>query len=508
MELVLRRALRGASLSAGLARPASAAPRIASRVRPPPPRWQPRAARAALRWPPLRPFASGAGAAAGGDEAKKPAAGAEGGATKPAGDGEAAAAAAAGGGGAGQGGGGGGGGGGGAGATSEGGEEKDKAKEGEDKEKEKKEGEEKEKDKEKEKKEGKEGEEKDKEGEEGEEAKEGEAPRGRWRPSSLMDVNPRTWAKLGLAGSLGLIAYGLYLRSEEPPDISDIQGMVREYDPVHGPYLPPLEPGDEHLRTLVISVDRVALKSYWSRDRGWRFRVRPGFEWLLKRLSQGGWEVVLWCDLSDQRGQPLMWELDPNHRASHYLFRNSLRYLNKNVAFLGRDLRRVVFVDYKKPLETADNWMPVLKWDGSLDDRSFVKLSIILEMISRYNPADVRPLLTRFRERDDVSLQDLFGARLVNDVAREADLQPELDPRKYYMFENAATHPAPEPRPSLSPQPQLPPQRQPFSVFGPRAPLTLADATPSSLPSATAPLPRLPQLPPLPTAAAPYERRG
>ncbi|CAM9853539.1 unnamed protein product, partial [Heterosigma akashiwo] len=131
-----------------------------------------------------------------------------------------------------------------------------------------------------------------------------------------------------------------------------------------------------------------------------RARKRPHLDAFLRAVGRR-WEVVVFTAARPAYARALLDRLDPGGQlVEHRLFRGAClpvgRLFLKDLALLGRDLRRTVLVD-DAPHAYAlqpDNGVPILGWRGErADDDELRKLLPFLDGLA--GAEDVRPVVRR-----------------------------------------------------------------------------------------------------------------
>ncbi|KAF8623313.1 hypothetical protein AX17_001618 [Amanita inopinata Kibby_2008] len=169
---------------------------------------------------------------------------------------------------------------------------------------------------------------------------------------------------------------------------------------------PPLPAPHQKPYTLVISIDDLLITSTWDRQHGWRTAKRPGVDYFLAYISQF-YEVVVFTTQHSYTAMPVLDKLDRyNFFISHRLFREHTRSVNGNIAkdlsYLNRDLSKVVCLDTNPDHYTThpENAVIIPKWNGDPKDSGLVAMIPFLESIAIYKPADVRPILDVYYDKD------------------------------------------------------------------------------------------------------------
>ncbi|KAH9469019.1 hypothetical protein Pst134EA_009540 [Puccinia striiformis f. sp. tritici] len=174
--------------------------------------------------------------------------------------------------------------------------------------------------------------------------------------------------------------------------------------PAWNPLLPaPLPEPHGRPYTLLIDLDDLLVHSSWDREHGWRTAKRPGVDYFLSYLSQL-YEIVIFTT------QPAY--LDPyGYCAPYKLFKESCRtkgmikpQLIKDIDYLGRDVKKVVYVETDPNLVQLHptNGFIIPKWTGDPKDTGLVDLIPLLEAIVFNAVDDVRDVSRAYQGRDPV----------------------------------------------------------------------------------------------------------
>ncbi|TXT13146.1 hypothetical protein VHUM_01547 [Vanrija humicola] len=168
----------------------------------------------------------------------------------------------------------------------------------------------------------------------------------------------------------------------------------------------PLPPAYQHPYTLLVDLDGLLVRSQWDRQHGWRTAKRPGVDYFLGYLSQF-YEIVLFTSQPLYVAEPVVDKLDPLIIYFPYrLFRESMHYVDgklvKDLSYLNRDLSKTVVLDTNAEFlsRQPDNAIIVKPWDGKAGDHGLVDLIPFLESIPIFAPADVRPVLKNYADKD------------------------------------------------------------------------------------------------------------
>ncbi|XP_030633228.1 mitochondrial import inner membrane translocase subunit TIM50 [Chanos chanos] len=170
-------------------------------------------------------------------------------------------------------------------------------------------------------------------------------------------------------------------------------------DPLKEPYYQPPY-------TLVLELTDVLLHPEWSLSTGWRFKKRPGIDYLFQQLAPL-YEIVIFTSETGMTAYPLIDNIDPQGFVMYRLFRDATRYMEghhvKDVSCLNRDTAKVIVVDCKREAFSLQpfNGMALRKWDGNSDDRTLYDLAAFLKTIAISGVEDVRTVLENYAHEDD-----------------------------------------------------------------------------------------------------------
>ncbi|THH32450.1 hypothetical protein EUX98_g1718 [Antrodiella citrinella] len=169
---------------------------------------------------------------------------------------------------------------------------------------------------------------------------------------------------------------------------------------------PPLPAPHQKPYTLLVSIDDLLVTSTWDRQHGWRTAKRPGVDYFLAYLSQF-YEVVIFTTQYHYTAIPVLEKLDPyQFYIAYKLFRDACRSVNgtpvKDLTYLNRDLSKVILLDTHPEHVSAqpENAVIMPKWTGDPKDKGLIAMVPFLESIGIYKPADVRPILETYHEKD------------------------------------------------------------------------------------------------------------
>jgi len=170
-------------------------------------------------------------------------------------------------------------------------------------------------------------------------------------------------------------------------------------DPLSHPYIQPRY-------TLLIELRDVLLHPEWSLQNGWRFKKRPGVDFLLRHCAPPLFEIVIICNESPIVLAHIIDKLDPEGMAWYRLYKDSMNYVDgkhyKELNSLNRDLKRVILVDHNPESSSCPrNHLTIPRWDGKTKDGFLMQLGLMLRTISESEIDDVREVLDFYREFED-----------------------------------------------------------------------------------------------------------
>ncbi|XP_068441075.1 mitochondrial import inner membrane translocase subunit TIM50 isoform X2 [Clinocottus analis] len=170
-------------------------------------------------------------------------------------------------------------------------------------------------------------------------------------------------------------------------------------DPLKEPYYQPPY-------TLVMELTDVLLHPEWSLSTGWRFKKRPGIDYLFQQLAPL-YEIVIFTAETGMTAYPLIDSIDPQGFVMYRLFRDATHYMEghhvKDVSCLNRDTSKVIVVDCKREAFSLQpfNGMALKKWDGNSEDRTLYDLANFLKTIALSGVDDVRSVLENYALEED-----------------------------------------------------------------------------------------------------------
>uniref|UniRef100_A0A4W6FHA2 Mitochondrial import inner membrane translocase subunit TIM50 n=1 Tax=Lates calcarifer TaxID=8187 RepID=A0A4W6FHA2_LATCA len=230
---------------------------------------------------------------------------------------------------------------------------------------------------------------------------------------------------MGLGGAVGMVyifgtnsvdeqgntvIFSCFFFLSDPPVVQQLKRTFKyfkDYRQVSGvPTSPKLlpdplkEPYYQPPYTLVLELTDVLLHPEWSLSTGWRFKKRPGIDYLFQQLAPL-YEIVIFTAETGMTAYPLIDSIDPQGFVMYRLFRDATRYMEghhvKDVSCLNRDTSKVIVVDCKREAFSLQpfNGMALKKWDGNSEDRTLYDLANFLKTIALSGVEDVRSAFKR-----------------------------------------------------------------------------------------------------------------
>ncbi|OAV94656.1 hypothetical protein PTTG_05142 [Puccinia triticina 1-1 BBBD Race 1] len=213
--------------------------------------------------------------------------------------------------------------------------------------------------------------------------------------------------------------------------------------PAWNPLLPaPLPEPHGRPYTLLVDLDDLLVHSSWDREHGWRTAKRPGVDYFLSYLSQL-YEIVIFTTQPAYTAAPICEKLDPyGYCAPYKLFKESCRtkgiikpQLIKDLDYLGRDLRKVVYVETDPSLVQLHptNGFLIPKWNGDPQDTGLVDLIPLLEAIVFNAVGDVRDVARAYQGRDPVRAYAESEARQKKELLLEWHEEQEKRKSRFHI---------------------------------------------------------------------------
>uniref|UniRef100_A0A3Q1H9B8 Mitochondrial import inner membrane translocase subunit TIM50 n=1 Tax=Anabas testudineus TaxID=64144 RepID=A0A3Q1H9B8_ANATE len=138
----------------------------------------------------------------------------------------------------------------------------------------------------------------------------------------------------GECGNFGKLLFPLF--PPEPPVIQQLKRTFKYFkdyrqmiiEPTSPKLLPdPLkEPYYQPPYTLVLELTDVLLHPEWSLSTGWRFKKRPGIDYLFQQLAPL-YEIVIFTAETGMTAYPLIDSIDPQGFVMYRLFRDATHYM-------------------------------------------------------------------------------------------------------------------------------------------------------------------------------------
>jgi import inner membrane translocase subunit TIM50 len=168
-------------------------------------------------------------------------------------------------------------------------------------------------------------------------------------------------------------------------------------------------PGGVPELTLVLSLEDLLLHSEWSTQHGYRLAKRPGLDYFLRYLSSQ-YELVIFTTVKQMDADPIIRKLDPFRLVMWPLFREATRFENgeyiKDLSYLNRDPSKVMVIDTNPAhvKNNPENAIILPKWKGEPGDKGLVAMIPFLEYLAMMSqtgqPIDVRQVLKSMEGKD------------------------------------------------------------------------------------------------------------
>ncbi|KAJ8984887.1 hypothetical protein NQ317_002727 [Molorchus minor] len=162
--------------------------------------------------------------------------------------------------------------------------------------------------------------------------------------------------------------------------------------------------------TLVLEFTDVLAHPDWTYKTGWRFKKRPGLDYMLENLV-GLYEIVVFTAEPGMTIFPVIEALDQKNLISYKLVRDSTHFVKghhvKNLDKLNRDLKKIIVVDWNSNSIKfhPDNHLNIKRWCGNDDDTTLIDLTSFLKTIAHTEIDDVRDVLKFYKQYDDPLLE-------------------------------------------------------------------------------------------------------
>lgn len=144
----------------------------------------------------------------------------------------------------------------------------------------------------------------------------------------------------------------------------------------------------------------------WTYKTGWRFKKRPGLDFMLENLV-GLYEIVVYTAEPGMTIFPILEAIDQKNLISYKLVRDSTHFVDghhvKNLDKLNRDLKKVIVIDWDSNSVKfhPENHFNLLKWNGNDDDVTLINLTSFLKTIAQAEIDDVRDVLRYYKQFKD-----------------------------------------------------------------------------------------------------------
>lgn len=240
-------------------------------------------------------------------------------------------------------------------------------------------------------------------------------------------------------GENRLSSWKSYLR-QLLKQIEDVTVFIKEPsrekllpDPVEYPfYQPPY--------TLILEFTDVLAHPDWTYSTGWRFKKRPGLEYMLDNLV-GLYEIVVFTAQPGMTIFPVIEALDPKNLISYKLVRDSTHFVDghhvKNLEKLNRDLKKVIVVDWNSESVKfhPDNHLNIPRWKGENEDMVLVDLTSFLMTIAQTEIEDVREVLRFYKQYEDPLKEFRIKQReYLENKENEQTQKPQTQPKPGSTF--------------------------------------------------------------------------
>ena len=181
---------------------------------------------------------------------------------------------------------------------------------------------------------------------------------------------------------------------------------------VPSPYLDKLSPDlEKSTYTLVLDLDET-LAHFFYTPSGGTFLIRPYCFQFLEEMSKI-FEIVIFTAALKDYADSILDVLDPNKKLINYrLYRQHTSVVGitycKDLSKIGRDLGKTIIVD-----NLADNFklqpnngIHILTWLDDMKDTQLYDLGKILKDLVSRQPADIRPIIKKFKEDSNKKLRN------------------------------------------------------------------------------------------------------
>ncbi|XP_030377110.1 mitochondrial import inner membrane translocase subunit TIM50-A [Scaptodrosophila lebanonensis] len=202
-------------------------------------------------------------------------------------------------------------------------------------------------------------------------------------------------------------------------------------DVMQAPYIQPRY-------TLVLEMKDVLVHPDWTYQTGWRFKKRPGVDYLLQQCSKH-FEIIVYTAEQGTTVFPILDALDPNGYIRYRLVRGATQFIDghhiKNLNSLNRNLKRVIVVDWDKNATCLhpDNTFAMARWLGNDDDVELFDLMAFLQIIAENEIDDVRSVLHYYRQFENPIQQFKENQRMLLEKTQEK-MEPQRTASKRWPY--------------------------------------------------------------------------
>ncbi|XP_030762474.1 mitochondrial import inner membrane translocase subunit TIM50-C-like [Sitophilus oryzae] len=201
-------------------------------------------------------------------------------------------------------------------------------------------------------------------------------------------------------------------------------------DPLAYPYYQPTY-------TLILEFTDVLAHPEWQYQTGWRFKKRPGVDYLLENLV-GLYEIVVFTAEPGMTIFPVIEALDQKSLISYKLVRDSTHFVDghhvKNLDRLNRDLSKVIVVDWNTQSVKfhPDNHFVIDRWNGNDEDKILIELTDFLKTIAETNITDVREVV-QFYKQFDKPLDTFKQKQIEYYESQQKSEKPRVQPKESFL---------------------------------------------------------------------------
>lgn len=168
----------------------------------------------------------------------------------------------------------------------------------------------------------------------------------------------------------------------------------------------PFLPAENNLNkyTLILELEGVLINSSINEENELEFHKRPGLDEFLDELAKF-YEIVIYSIGSKEYVDQAVDFFDDKKLIKYKLYKDHNIKINKcfvkDLNLIGRDLKRVVYVDYS--VENfqlqEENGVFIKKWDNKTNDKSLENLAFLLKHFAKKKFKDLRKVLVSYRDQ-------------------------------------------------------------------------------------------------------------